>query len=756
MMGREGRDLGRLDDVYEPTSEACREISRALGSQLTGLSFGGSDALPAVPGLSVRGVGSVSTPLREVEMAQLKPHCTSLRAGVWQLKGVELTNPEWGHSAQALLKRAADTLGFNGVKLEMEISRVVVLGTGGSLTINQTPTNKVATMLVQMPSEYKGGHTLVFHGDRWTEYELGRVEAAFKTHYVMYSTDAICALGEVTSGYRLLVEYSLCLPKAFPFDGKLSDVKHRLLLQALGKLSGNLDKENSQAGVSGGSSVLALLLSKSKSYKKDEIEARGVDALINVDRERWTVLRDANKLLPQDKQLKFYIAYLLQTTDSQTSTERASWYTIDGAYLCRDLSVQWSTKLNFLNPEKLSLRDLWRGGNIYGYGNFAVVGWPAAVDEQLCRDLMGEIGVLASALASSPIDAVRIHGILCSEDTQKGTENGRQDDSKKRWILKNFPMCPAICHRFTQVMIEGDATLVDAFFRKYFPQPHEKDKLVPLLATIIRNFGWDVVGTLLVTAIDRQVGVNRMELVLQLADELETSPAAQEGLTVFAIRMAQKLVDINMGFLVSSLNLKLLWKHAMLCPNARAFNDVVGVFARIDAKLLGPTVAALSSFIGVPSYPEHQDAISSILKRRKDWITRELKASFLYEILDSEFPDAGAIDEFLKGPKKSLEIRGFRDLTSANDRVELLREKIKANLIVTANVGLQGVYIDLTKTGGMFSIAPEQLQAYKCEVERIDVQLPKDENNSSWNATHTSNAGVKRPREDDLLSELLD
>lgn len=54
--------------------------------------------------------------------------------------------------------------------------------------------------------------------------------------------------------------------------------------------------------------ILALVLSKSCTLT--DIEATGVNALSGVDRDRFQMLQDANKLLTPEKQLMFYLARL--------------------------------------------------------------------------------------------------------------------------------------------------------------------------------------------------------------------------------------------------------------------------------------------------------------------------------------------------------------------------------------------------------------------------------------------------------------
>ncbi|KAF4319145.1 hypothetical protein G195_007440 [Phytophthora kernoviae 00238/432] len=142
-----------------------------------------------------------------------------------------MTNPQWGIAIQKLCELSADELGFKGIALQPILSKVAVYGAGGRRVVQQDAYEHdrvVAKLVVQLPSEYTGGDMLVsgagMNGLRC--YDFGNVDdtAAFKPHYAVYAADAFCAVKEVTSGYRLVVEYSLYLPSELVvINGELGD-----------------------------------------------------------------------------------------------------------------------------------------------------------------------------------------------------------------------------------------------------------------------------------------------------------------------------------------------------------------------------------------------------------------------------------------------------------------------------------------------------------------------------------------------------
>lgn len=68
-----------------------------------------------------------------------------------------------------------------------------------------------ATLIVQLPSTFQGGALVVKNQGRINRHECAE-GSEFDIKYAAHYSDCEHALEEVTSGYRLAIVYSLCLP----------------------------------------------------------------------------------------------------------------------------------------------------------------------------------------------------------------------------------------------------------------------------------------------------------------------------------------------------------------------------------------------------------------------------------------------------------------------------------------------------------------------------------------------------------------
>ncbi|KAG6609247.1 uncharacterized protein IUM83_00362 [Phytophthora cinnamomi] len=130
----------------------------------------------------------------------------------------------------------------------------------------------------------------------------------------------------------------------------------------------------------------------------------------------------------------------------------------------------------------------------------------------------------------------------------------------------------------------------------------------------------------------------------------------------------------------------------------------------------------------------------------------------MWEVLDMQFPDAGAITSFLEGTNTRLLIRGFDSTSDAWDRVKVLRDKIRAPVEIAAYIDEQDVSVRIVKTGGAHRSERIDLPKYMAELERLDnllvnesITVEIDNNNLSNDAaeTSTNTTGKKRPRDEE-------
>jgi hypothetical protein len=168
-------------------------------------------------------------------------------------------------------------------------------------------------------------------------------------------------------------------------------------------------------------------------YTDKSITERGCDALKGNDHGRFRALHDANAMVPNAmRKLQFYIAKIAYEIGSYNDgggdlweeRERSEciskWHTVTVTPLGDNEYSYCSSSTIFsqLNPDKLSMRELWgdSGSNTYeGYlGNesaikstkhcrYAPIAWPCANDLELCFEHIG----LDSAVVSCQISRQR-------------------------------------------------------------------------------------------------------------------------------------------------------------------------------------------------------------------------------------------------------------------------------------------------------------------------------------------------------------
>lgn len=307
---------------------------------------------------------------------------------------------------QRLGERCASKLGFEGIRLQCALSKVVVSAEARQLHKADSSGDGavVARLMVQLQSTNSGGDIVVF-GEQSTvptRYGMGRGNrtAAFKPQYVLVAPEASCVVEEVTEGYRVMLEYTLKLPPTFP---PIGCNKSKLVLAVqLADTIKKLKSEEDECMVNG-DERLALVLAQSF----DELEL-GAEALCGMDRARLQSLIDANKFLPPEKQLRFYCACLEHSVtrrdefwDKIVAEESVSFYLLSGEELCTGRSIQWTSTFNFVNPGKQTLVELW-GGRCK---RWVVVAWPAASDIANTCMLMGKFAAISYILGHKSVDS---------------------------------------------------------------------------------------------------------------------------------------------------------------------------------------------------------------------------------------------------------------------------------------------------------------------------------------------------------------
>lgn len=416
-------------------------LSNLLGGVLADgeFSFGGrAHKLPSALGLEVDGLGTVALPLCEEQAEKLmalgerapygKNFDTLVDESVrksWQIAPdkVKLLNPEWELNMKALVEEVATRLGFRGIALRFPLYKLLVYGPGGHF-VRHKDTEKsdgmFATMVVQLPSLHEGGDLMVFlpspgpdKEEKEFRHDFGKESGAapFGVHYAVHYADAEHAVEPVTSGYRIVLVYSICLP----------DNMRDLHLTSTNNDDTNAKSETMARAIKGlvADESDSFTLFFTHEYTESGISRHGCDALKGDDRARFLELDVANKTLPREHQLQFYLAKLsynieyydasggfdgsFSWEESKRAESIAAWHARSGKKLQykrtsgTNIYAEPSQKfsLNLLNPDSWTLEQLWgeEGTNKYeGYmGNegatkstkycqYGLVAWPLELD----------------------------------------------------------------------------------------------------------------------------------------------------------------------------------------------------------------------------------------------------------------------------------------------------------------------------------------------------------------------------------------
>ncbi|KAF1783767.1 hypothetical protein GQ600_12546 [Phytophthora cactorum] len=482
---------GESNDVFVPRGKACQEISSILGKFAPDrgeISFGGvAYVLPVLPGLSVTDIGTVSLPIRD-EMAE-KLVAKGIHEGnaTWVFPSYQLNiqNSEWIGGIETLCTVIAEKFRYKDVALQPVLSKVVLCGSGGRVENHQEPRVEhcVATLEVQLPSEYTGGALMVSKEDglNTTRYEFDAANstAAFRPHYVASAPGAFCTVEEVKSGYRLVVVYSLYLPPQASLGKTTTKQMQMELADAIKKLTNENGERGEKSKSVDEGEILALMLAKSTTKK--QLQVGGCAALCDVDRDRVKIIRDTNILLPPDEQLKLYFAHLRSSSGKKTMD--VSWYSLTGEMMSSGELAVSARRINFLNPDNKSLGQMWMHGEQIEC--CAVVMWSASADIANILSLMGFTAAFPAILTRDSISISILRKLLCDDGLGYYQFIRNMHDSKQLSLL---------CQKLAAGIAEsGEVTLAVAFLKKYFNQLQEKEKTLftPSLVMLVRSLGWD-------------------------------------------------------------------------------------------------------------------------------------------------------------------------------------------------------------------------------------------------------------------------
>ena len=156
------------------------------------------------------------------------------------------------------------------------------------------------TLIVQLPSLFKGNHLIVNHNGQTKQVEFDCDDSEYAIVYAAHYADCKHEVTPLESGYRLALVYNLVwtAPSSPPSLQKFQNI-HQKLADLLPNVEEELD------------SVFGWSLDHKYSYNSLN---NGISALKGKDRTIAASLKAANELLDDNKKLTFYIAKIERHT----------------------------------------------------------------------------------------------------------------------------------------------------------------------------------------------------------------------------------------------------------------------------------------------------------------------------------------------------------------------------------------------------------------------------------------------------------
>ncbi|KAG1703174.1 hypothetical protein DVH05_008084 [Phytophthora capsici] len=760
--------IGRPSDTLIPRGQVCQNISSLLGKVYQEqLSFSdAASSLPDAPGIAVDGVGTLPLPLCEEVAMKIVDSAVVEQENLWVISShhIHMKNHLWTAGIQILAERSSQQLGYKDVVLQPALVKMMVVGPGGKLDRQQDSDigHSVATLAVILPSEYTGGDWVTYDdAEGVTRHDMGKEAgiAAFKSHYVAFAAGVSFAVEKVTSGYCVAMVYSLCLPERVTTCHVPPVLLRKKVAEAINQLKGGPDDADSENMEIGEDEILALLLSKSFTL----VEGSSVTELCGVDRARYELLLEANKLLPPSKKLVFYLAsFGIEDPDIEVRRQKQTvyWFSQRGERIGLRFArmLNWTEVFNFLNPDNETLSSLWEIDSTNLCRRTALVCWPRSVDITNAVKLFG---------VAAAVPVIISHDFISVQTLRSLLENERCEGAYFHFpligVAQEFKVTKAndvllLCRKLGTAIINlGDVKLVDAFFKKYVSQLRDKKRVIfiQFLPDFVRKFGWKEAQASILTTIDGKSYEASLNRALELADALRDNPEARHGLTAFAVEKSQSWNLAQVNAFAASKKLFTLLKHILACRNLQMFVRFSAVLKRIHEGFLGAVIDLLANWMDETSLPEYRATLLSLATKRRKWLLTEIEDSkrpFLWEITKYDFPDSPQILMFLQGPDVEFKICGFSSISKARDRVKVLSHSITGGLKFVAEGRGRDACVRILKTGGQFDPRRKRVLKYEAEINRLEElvseTLPQDENTTTVNVGKPT-VGTKRLREED-------
>ncbi|EGZ26005.1 hypothetical protein PHYSODRAFT_326952 [Phytophthora sojae] len=479
-------------------------------------------------------------------------------------------------------------------------------------------------------------------------------------------------------------------------------------------------------------------------YTEKSIVDLGFRAFKGIDRARVGVLEGANTALPTDKQLKLYIAKLSHdiSYDSRSHVDghvnSIGWYSMAGDALGSTRSS--SATLNFLNPSRETLFELWMPHGIYKsggymgnegptesrvYSTYAIIAWPSSVHTEKTLELMPEDIAVELLRAQNSTDAALLREFL--EDLDERLQAPRKMSDSNQVSVR---FCLVLCEL---LVATGDAELASLFFTQFFPALdglEDNESLIQPIISIVRTFGWGDISQGILKSLRRvnyreAAGVPSLDMALGVAAGLEDGEA-KRALLKIAVEKAAQCDHEN--FCLGG-PVELLWENAIRCQDQSLFESVVNLFKPTDPGFLEYITTAISQCIRtMDPTSDRYPVLASMVSKRVEWLKSQVEAldkPFSWEMSDAEFKDNAKVQAFLRGPDVSMKmtksVHKFKGLQDAqNCAANWVRNSQKnASFEMEASSTKGKVIVTITKARTWYTECQQKLKSNKAELSRL-------------------------------------
>jgi 2OG-Fe(II) oxygenase superfamily len=183
---------------------------------------------PVLPGLEVKGVGSIGSPASAADAKRLIAAATHAPYGrgeetivdtkvrrVWQIEPARITfrNPEWGAQITSFVDSVKHDFSITD-RVIPDLYKLLIYDKGSFFAPHRdsekTP-GMFATLVVCVPSLHEGGTLIVKHGGQTKKIDFGGADSEFKTQYAAFYADCQHEITPVTAGYRICLVYNLAI-----------------------------------------------------------------------------------------------------------------------------------------------------------------------------------------------------------------------------------------------------------------------------------------------------------------------------------------------------------------------------------------------------------------------------------------------------------------------------------------------------------------------------------------------------------------